>query len=147
MSVKSLFERARSYVGKMDAAIEGQQGDKQTFVVACKLVEFGLDQGEAMAVLSEYNLRCQPAWDEKGLQRKLQAAYSRVSPNPKFTQGQYRPVPGFVQAPTQSRWPKLNESLINRISVGGISTDGIIPGNVPRRTVRHGRGFEPAISK
>lgn len=78
------FERARAYVGKMDAAIEGSGGDTQTFIVACKLVEFGLSPHEAWPLLVEYNQRCEPPWREDGLRRKLEDAFGRAAPRADF---------------------------------------------------------------
>jgi hypothetical protein len=48
-------DRARAYGGKMDAAIQGSGGDTQTFIVACKLVEFGLSSDEAWPLLVQCN--------------------------------------------------------------------------------------------
>src|SRR5262245_56357811 len=54
---------ARNYVARMDAAVEGQAGDFQTWTVACVLVrDFGLSQEDALAILLEYNRRCLPPW-------------------------------------------------------------------------------------
>lgn len=67
--------RARAYIAKMPAAVEGQGGDQQTFVVACRLViGFALPVEEALPLLLEYNQRCQPPWNEKDLVHKLRMA-------------------------------------------------------------------------
>lgn len=74
-SVSAVIDRARRYVSKMPPAISKQGGHNQTFRVACVLVlGFELTQDEAMAVLSEYNLRCQPPWSERELLHKVQSA-------------------------------------------------------------------------
>lgn len=66
---------ARSYLGKMPAAVEGHGGDKQTFAVACTLVvDFDLSIEEALPLLREYNRRCQPPWAETDLLHKLHEA-------------------------------------------------------------------------
>lgn len=100
----SKIDRARAYVGKMDAAIERSGGDRQTFCVACKLVEFGLSQSEAMTVLNEYNARCQPPWSETGLSRKLRCAFSRAAPDTRFDDEAVF-TPGVKERP---KWPPLN---------------------------------------
>jgi hypothetical protein len=67
--------RARAYVARMPAAVEGQGGDKQTFTVACVLVrDFALTEEEASPILEEYNRRCVPPWPEEGLRHKLDRA-------------------------------------------------------------------------
>src|SRR5690348_5758569 len=76
----SNFDRAKAYISKMDAAIEGHGGDDQTFLVACKLVAFGLSGGEAESLLREYNTRCVPPWSEHDLHRKLKNAFRIASP-------------------------------------------------------------------
>lgn len=112
----TLFDRAKAYIGKMDAAVQGAGGDKQTFAVACKLVEFGLTQSEATKLLADFNLRCDPPWSESGLQRKLKCAFARVSPNPEFTK-EKRPVQQFVNRNVRAKWPK--EDLCARAKIFG----------------------------
>lgn len=104
------IDRARSYVAKMDAAIDKSGGDRQTFVVACKLVEFGLTQAEASTVFQEYNSRCQPPWGEVGLARKLRSAFARCAPDSKFDEKAISTTNGH-----RRKWPKLNDALQTRI--------------------------------
>jgi hypothetical protein len=71
----SLVERARLYVSKMPAAVSGQNGHGATFHVACVLVQgFGLSPSQAMPLLEEYNLRCEPTWSTRELTHKLEGA-------------------------------------------------------------------------
>jgi putative DNA primase/helicase len=73
-----IVERARRYVGKMPAAIEGQGGDRATFAVALVLVRgFALDASSAWPILLDYNARCQPEWSEDDLRRKLDFALEK----------------------------------------------------------------------
>ena len=68
-------ERARRWVAKMPAAVSGQNGHAATFHVACVLVQgFGLAVQEALPILSEYNARCMPPWNERELLHKLDGA-------------------------------------------------------------------------
>ncbi len=70
-----LIDRARAYVGKMDAAVSGSGGHTATFKVAVALVHgFALTEAEAWMLLREYNLRCQPAWKDRELMHKLKEA-------------------------------------------------------------------------
>jgi hypothetical protein len=74
-------ERARRYIAQIDAAVSGQDGHKQTFKVAMVLVEgFGLDAESALALMREYNERCEPKWLEKELQHKVESAIGRIDP-------------------------------------------------------------------
>jgi len=116
-----LIDRARAYISKMDAAIEGSGGDAQTFIVACKLVEFGLSFDEALRVISEYNQRCQPKWEDKALARKLRCAFRTARPNPEFLKGDTASsaTNGFIPDNTP-KWPKVNEALRNSALGSGV---------------------------
>ena len=64
-------ERARRYVAVLPPAIQGSHGDVYTFRVCCRLVRgFALEDGEALAVLQDWNNRCQPPWTERELARE-----------------------------------------------------------------------------
>lgn len=72
---QDIVERASRYVARMPAAVSGARGHDRTYHVACVLVlGFGLDDSDAMAVLLEYNQRCEPPWSEKELQHKIDGA-------------------------------------------------------------------------
>lgn len=112
----TLEERAAAYVSKMDAAVEGNGGDRQTFIVACKLVEFGLCSTDAMKILLEYNQRCQPPWSEEMLSRKLKCAFRRASPDARY---QEPLVAGLAKG--TPKWPKFDASAQARASESGVS--------------------------
>jgi len=68
-------ERARRYLERIEPAIAGQHGDLHTFKVCCRLVRgFALGKDQAFAVLSEWNLRCNPPWTERELRDKISRA-------------------------------------------------------------------------
>jgi hypothetical protein len=70
-----LVERATRYLARVPPAIAGEHGDVHTFRVCCRLVRgFALDDEEALRVLAEWNVRCQPPWTEHDLQDKLRRA-------------------------------------------------------------------------
>lgn len=70
-----VLERARRYVARIEPAIAGQHGDLHTFRVCCRIVRgFALSDDEALAVLSDWNLRCQPPWTERELRDKIARA-------------------------------------------------------------------------
>src|SRR5262249_51291159 len=112
---------ARAYLAKMNPAIEGQGGDKQTFTAACRLViDFDLTPEEALPLLREYNRRAVPPAPEGRLVYKRQKAGEKAGEKPEqrgrlLQAGRRRPshattpaavgagpylgtVPNFVQA-------------------------------------------------
>ena len=69
------IERARRYVAALPPAIAGSHGDLHTFRVCCRLVRgFALDDGEAFALLQEWNIGCQPQWTDRELEQKIASA-------------------------------------------------------------------------
>ncbi len=82
--ILSTFDRARAYVDSIPGAISGAGGHDQTFSVAMSLVHgFDLPEPEALALLQEYNQRCQPSWSEKELVHKIQSAMSTPCSKPR----------------------------------------------------------------
>jgi hypothetical protein len=68
-------ERAYRYLAVLPPAIQGSHGDVYTFHVCCRLVRgFALEDGEALAVLQDWNNRCQPPWSERELTQKVARA-------------------------------------------------------------------------
>jgi hypothetical protein len=69
------LERARRYLAALPPAIAGSHGDLHTFRVCCRLVRgFALHDGEALALLQEWNARCQPPWTDSELEQKIASA-------------------------------------------------------------------------
>lgn len=67
--------QAQRYMAKVPGAVEGNGGDDATFAAACVLVrDFDLSPDEAWPVFCDWNLTCQPPWDERRLRRKLNEA-------------------------------------------------------------------------
>ncbi|MGE3844034.1 MAG: DNA-primase RepB domain-containing protein [Vicinamibacterales bacterium] len=67
--------RARRYLAALPPAITGQHGDLHTFRVCCRLVRgFGLDDGDALTLLTDWNRGCEPPWSEQELFEKLRHA-------------------------------------------------------------------------
>jgi KaiC/GvpD/RAD55 family RecA-like ATPase len=70
-----VIERARKYLAKLDASVSGQRGHDRCFHAACVLVlGFGLFQDDALALMHEFNQRCEPAWSERELRHKVEQA-------------------------------------------------------------------------
>lgn len=77
-------ERCRRYVAKLPPAISGSLGHHACFHAACECFRFGLEDGDAWAILQEYNDRCRPPFGERALRHKLDSALERVT-----SQGQF----------------------------------------------------------
>jgi len=76
--MKTVFERARTYLMKMPPAVSGQGGQAATFEAAQVLARgFNLPYSEAISLLNEYNAHCSPQWGQKDLERKLRDAYEK----------------------------------------------------------------------
>jgi hypothetical protein len=77
-SYDALVRRARLYVERMPPAIEGSGGSTQTLKVAIALVRgFAIEPDDALAILVEYNARCQPEWSQWELKHKIRQAVQR----------------------------------------------------------------------
>lgn len=73
-------DRARAYLRTCPPAIEGQMGDKQTFVTACDVLNLGVSETKAFELMLDiYNPRCVPEWDPEELEIKIAnaAAYAQ----------------------------------------------------------------------
>lgn len=72
---RSPAERASAYVSRVPPAVTGHHGDLHTFQTCCRIVRgFGLDDDQALAVLADWNARCQPPWTERELLQKIRSA-------------------------------------------------------------------------
>ena len=70
-----VMARARRYLQAVPPAIAGQHGDLHTFRVCCRLVRgFALTDADALDLLAELNVHCQPPWSERELCDKLRRA-------------------------------------------------------------------------
>ncbi|HVX15987.1 MAG TPA: DnaB-like helicase C-terminal domain-containing protein [Pirellulales bacterium] len=71
-SDEAVCERARKYLARMPVSISGSGGHNAAFNVACRLViDFALTEAQALGLMSEWNLGCQPPWSEKELRHKV----------------------------------------------------------------------------
>ena len=67
--------RARRYLCAVPPAVSGQHGDLHTFKVCCRLTRgFALSDSDALSVLAEWNVRCEPPWSERELLEKIRRA-------------------------------------------------------------------------
>ena len=74
----NIHDQARWYLQQIPGAVAGDHGHDRTFRAACVLVlGFGLSIDEAMPLLREWNLTCQPAWTDAELLHKIEGADAR----------------------------------------------------------------------
>jgi hypothetical protein len=67
--------RARAWLAARPGAVSGQGGHPHTFESSRKIVQdFGLSEGDAWALLCEWNQTCIPPWSERELRHKLDDA-------------------------------------------------------------------------
>jgi hypothetical protein len=70
-----VIERARRYLAALPPAVAGQHGDTATFRACCRLARgFLLSDADALALLREWNARCEPPWTERELADKIARA-------------------------------------------------------------------------
>lgn len=96
-----IIERARAYLHTMPPAISGQGGHNATFKAACVLVlGFGLCEGDAVRLLAEWNVNCNPPWSDRDLARKVREANKQPGErnylrNARREEWQSIPVPAY----------------------------------------------------
>jgi hypothetical protein len=70
-----VLDRARRYLAAVPPAVAGERGDLRTFQLCCRLVRgFALEPPLAVALLSDWNARCEPPWTEQELIAKVEHA-------------------------------------------------------------------------
>ena len=68
--------KATTYLHRTDGAIEGENGDKSTYIVACRCRSFGLSPEVTLdLMLKEWNSKCEPEWEPEDLKTKVYNAY------------------------------------------------------------------------
>lgn len=69
------LDRAKIYTSKVPPAISGQGGHDATYHLACELVcGFSLSETDAVDVLCDWNIGCQPPWSQGELLHKVHCA-------------------------------------------------------------------------
>ncbi len=76
------FDRFRSYVLKMDSAIQGAGGRRQAFKFCSKAYEFKLHEDEAWGELLEWDKTCAPSWASTNELKDLRGILAWVYRNP-----------------------------------------------------------------
>ena len=76
-------QRAALWLSKVPPAISGQSGHSTTYTAAVGLVHgFQLSEGDALALLANWNQSCQPPWTDRELIHKLREAASKSHSKP-----------------------------------------------------------------
>lgn len=71
----SLEDRINLYMCRVPGAISGQGGHNHTLYVASVLVNgFALSEAQALGHFTDWNVKCNPPWNEKELRHKLSEA-------------------------------------------------------------------------
>lgn len=77
------YQRAALWLSKVPPAISGSGGHNATFTAAVGLVHgFGLSEGDAYTLLSEWNRMCYPPWSDRDLRYKIKSAASTSHDKP-----------------------------------------------------------------
>lgn len=77
------FQRAAAWLSKVPPAVSGQNGHSTTYTAAVGLVHgFGLSEGDALSLLSDWNRSCQPPWSDRELIHKIRDAASKPHDKP-----------------------------------------------------------------
>jgi hypothetical protein len=74
-------ERAKSYLATAPIAVSGAGGNAATFGVICRLKDLGCDMVDVVNIISEWNERCIPPWDDDELLKLIENVY-RYGKNP-----------------------------------------------------------------
>ncbi len=61
-------------LARLGPAVEGEDGDRRTFVAACLGEDFGLSPQEFRPLLDRWNETCDPPWSPHDLEKKLDSA-------------------------------------------------------------------------
>lgn len=70
-------ERYKEFINAAPLAVEGENGDKTTYSVACKGKTLGLSPEKTFEIITQfYNPLCSPPWSTADLWAKVQNAYS-----------------------------------------------------------------------
>lgn len=102
--------RASAYLATLDPAISGQHGHDATFRAACKLVEFGLSEGEVLGLLArEYNPHCQPPWSDAELAHKVADAFRENGHRHGAKLTEVKPAPAGT--PSEDKRPSQKATL------------------------------------
>lgn len=113
------MERFVAYLEKLaPIAIEGEQGDKTTFKVACRGRDYNLSLQKTFELMARYyNPKCKPMWDQKDLQRKVQNAYS-YNEVPAGTRDPAVALPDLDVKPDPKKWmTEIDRTTKNAIRV------------------------------
>lgn len=152
-SEDAIMERAKKYLATMPVSVTGQGGHNAAFSAACRLViDFALSEGQALAVLSEWNIGCQPPWSEKELRHKVSQASKQPGDrgrlrNAREDNWQNVKVVNYVlpaeQAMPEVRKTTLEQASFDRVKLIETRGDNLLDLSLPDLDYALGGGVEP----
>jgi archaellum biogenesis ATPase FlaH len=125
-------DRAKRYVARIPGAVSGQRGHDVTYRVACVLIlGFGLRTHEALGVMREWNVACQPPWSDGELWHKIKDADKETGERNylRFTNPEEWDsveIPAYSQPQKSKNEPKVTtlleatERYLERVTSGGV---------------------------
>ena len=127
-------QRFIQYLKTAPIAVEGESGDKTTFVVACTGRDLALGPDIAYDLMAEYyNFQCQPPWSPDELKRKVYNAYqygsAPVGSKNVIDKFEAAPVPLIIEL-RQDQNQKILKQLFNAVSVFNLEMPGTLALNV-----------------
>lgn len=98
---KQSIGRCRKFLKDAEPAVEGVNGDKNTYIIACRCRAFGLSPQLTLDMLLDYwNPRCEPPWDADELKEKVYNAYKYDT----VPQGVKHPENDFKDIPEKKKY-------------------------------------------
>ena len=113
------IDRYEDYLNKLaPIAIEGENGDKTTFIVACRGRDYNLSMQKTFELMAQhYNPKCKPMWEERELQRKVSNAYN-YNEAPAGTRDPQVVFPDLGAKPDAKKW----QADLEKTKAGGYKT-------------------------
>ncbi len=135
MDLAENIAQAEEWMKDTPPAVEGENGDDNTYQVCCELRDFGVSETEALRILCEgdWNAKCEPPWDAAELEIKIKNSYAFGQNRPgiksvtyeryKITAG--RPAGGWASVLSEEQFAAMGgtKSLLELRVVGGTDVD------------------------
>lgn len=145
---------AIDYAANAQPSIQGDGGDNQLYLTACKIRDFGVSSAMCLAILEKYfNPRCSPPWDADELETKVSNvyAYARSRAGENLPEVQFAPQTKNLPAKTAdllrvSDIPPLTWILGYRLAVGYLTVT-IAPGGVGKSALTILEGISVAANR
>ena len=115
----AVWDRGVALLARVPGAIQGMQGDAETFKTVCRLRDLGMSPKLALRLLGEhYNAKCVPPWSDEELRLKVANAYTYA----KGAAGNAHPGTVFTPIPPPAAHPADVED--DKLCKSGWKLDG-----------------------